>query len=69
MKTPGPDDWRKKLVSDSVEKKRLFGPGQPADNEVEQLVDEMEDRLACLTLFDDQEDDEEDDQEVEYMEE
>ena len=52
-----------------MEKKRLFGPGQPADNEVEQLVDELEDRLACLTLFDDQEDDEEDDQEVEYMEE
>jgi hypothetical protein len=70
VKTPGPDDWKRKLVENSLEKKRLFGPGQPADEKVEQLVDELEDRLACLTLFDDQEDDEEVEyQEVEYMEE
>ena len=56
-KTAGPDDWKKKLVVNSLEKKRLYGPGMPAANDgVEQLVDEVQMRLSHLTLFDEEED-------------
>ena len=68
----GEDSWtwrlEKKLVGDSLEKKRLFGPGKPnVDEQVEPLVDELEDRLDFLTLFENEENAEED--VLEYMEE
>uniref|UniRef100_A0A914EEF0 Uncharacterized protein n=1 Tax=Acrobeloides nanus TaxID=290746 RepID=A0A914EEF0_9BILA len=58
LKTPGPDRWKKKLVDDAMDKKRLYGSGLPIEDvELEKVVDEVEEHLARLTIFDDNEDD------------